>query len=150
MNLPANPSESVKRRNPHLYGPAKASTSVLNAVIKPESVKLGTKKRVRQSTKPLLNKLETEYFERLKLLWPNDTIRPQAKRYMLANGLWYKPDFTAVLCTGSGETAWEVKGPHSFRGGFENLKMAAFQWREVQFILAWKQDGKWVSQEILP
>lgn len=139
MNFP-HASNSFKSLNPYLFGRGFQDREI----VKPSP------KRLRQSSKPLLNKLESEYLERLKLTWPNGIIRAQAKRYMLANGLWYKPDFTALLPGSSGETAWEVKGPHAWRGGFENLKMAAHEWPEVQFILAWKQDGEWVSQEILP
>src|SRR6185369_15972416 len=67
-------------------------------------------KRVRQSSKPLMNKLETEFYERICNLFPN--VRCQAKRYRLGNGVWYKPDFTISGC-GFTETAWEVKGPYA-------------------------------------
>lgn len=105
-------------------------------------------KRIRQSSKPLLNKLETEFLAVLEKDWPPSCIRPQAKRFKLGNGIWYKPDFTIV--TGGKERAYEVKGPHAFRGGFENLKVFAHQWPEVRVILAWKENGEWKSQEVLP
>jgi len=113
------------------------------------------KKRLRQDSKPLLNKLESEWFAFHRNLFPNcPPIRPQSKRYKLANGLWYKPDFTcsAYPCDMEPlrETAWEIKGPFVFRGGFENLKMAAAAWPEVRFILTWKEQGEWCRQIILP
>jgi hypothetical protein len=100
-----------------------------------------------------MNKLEMEFFNILKAQHPNAYIRPQARRYKLGNGIWYKPDFTAHIHPGDGsmqETAWEVKGPHSFRGGFENLKVAAALWPEVEWILVWKVKGQWQQQAVLP
>lgn len=107
------------------------------------------KKRLRQSTKPLLNKLETAFFDWMKANQPEMTLRPQAKRYELARGLWYKPDFTTVH--DGQEIAYECKGPKAFRGGFENLKMAARVWPEVTFILVWKwkDSGEWKFQVVI-
>lgn len=105
------------------------------------------KKRIRQDSKSLLNKLEMEYYNLLKLTDVKH-LRLQAKRYKLANGLWYKVDFTGII--DGRETAWEVKGPHAFRGGFENLKMAASCWPEVCWRLVWKEHGHWQCQEVLP
>jgi hypothetical protein len=67
---------------------------------------------------------------------------------MLGNGIWYKPDFTGFV-DGS-YTAWEVKGPHAFRGGFENLKVAANQYKEINWHLVWKEGGQWKDQGVLP
>lgn len=110
------------------------------------------KKRLRQDTKPLLNNLEQRFYRYLQCLFPGDKIVPQGKRYRLANGLWYKPDFTAVMnvdpVVGWMEYAWEVKGPHAFRGGFENLKMAAATYPQVFWTLAWFDSG-WMTQRIL-
>ena len=115
-------------------------------------------KRVRQSAKPLMNKLEAEFYARIKNEYPNyPEVRLQAKRYRLGNGIWYKPDFTCSaypVTVGeigpARETAWEVKGPHAFRGGFENLKVAAATFPEVRWILVWKENGQWKQQEVLP
>jgi hypothetical protein len=110
-------------------------------------------KRIRQSSKPRLNKLETE-FKNLLEVWGGSFITAQAMRFELATGLWYKPDF--VVFPGKLDSqdprirAYEVKGPHAFRGGFENLKMAARQWPDVQWILVWKEDGAWKEQVVLP
>lgn len=120
------------------------------------------KKRIRQSSKPLMNKLESQWYEQLKMVFPQEInrIRVQAFRVKLASGTWYKPDF--FLMRDPGVTvnydfpskdrviAWEVKGPHAFRGGKEFLKIAAYQYPEIKFVLVWKENGQWVTQEILP
>ena len=116
--------------------------------------------RIRQSSAPLMNKLETEWFCVIKDKYPNyPPVRPQAKRYRLGNGIWFKVDFSVSLWPNRNpddtvrgadmETCWEVKGPHAFRGGFENLKVAAGLWTEVRWLLVWKQDGQWMTQEVL-
>jgi hypothetical protein len=99
-------------------------------------------KRVRQSSKPLLNKLESEFFS---LPWARGFLL-QAVRFRLGNGIWYKPDGFDPKT----QIAVEVKGPHAFRGGFENLKVAASLYPMIRWRLVWKQDGQWQEQEILP
>lgn len=111
-------------------------------------IQRGRGKRLRQSSKPLLNKLETAFYAWMKREHPEQTLRPQAKRYELARGIWYKPDFTAMV--DGTETAYEVKGPKAFRGGFENLKVAARVWPEVEWWLVWQDGGEWKHQQILP
>jgi hypothetical protein len=115
--------------------------------------------RIRQDPKPLMNKLEQDWFNVLSVQYPNyPRPRPQAKRYRLGNGIWYKPDVSVSTwpnrnpdgSVGSDmETCWEVKGPHAFRGGFENLKVAAGLWPEVRWILVWRERGEWHTQEVL-
>lgn len=100
-------------------------------------------KRIRQSTKPLMNKLEREFYNQLP---GKDHIMVQAVRFRLANGLWYKPDFVLWAA----QIAYEVKGPHAFRGGFENLKMAAATYPGIVWILVWKENGEWRNQRVLP
>lgn len=110
-------------------------------------------KRLRQSAKPLLNKLEAEWLGELrKKLLSGTTIWVQALRFRLGNGIWYKPDFAAEVRNDWHDSlfAWEVKGPHVFRGGLENLKVAASLYPEVRWVLAWKEDGLWREQEVLP
>lgn len=112
-----------------------------------------SKKRIRQSSKPLMNKLEHEFF--LTLVPPFESpgwrIVVQAMRFRLANGLWYKPDFLKVGDDAdSPVVAYEVKGPHAFRGGFENLKMAAVQYPWIKWVLVWKESGEWQYQTVLP
>ena len=143
--LPSQPSQATIRRNPHLFGTTSeqivAGTKLLDKAIK-------TSKRLRQSTKPLMNKLESEFHHRLTCSMPSATLRAQALKFKLGNGIFYKPDFTAFI--DRQPMAWEVKGPHSFRGGFENLKVVASQWPEWRFILVWKdKSGQWQEQVIL-
>jgi hypothetical protein len=147
--LPINVSESTRRRNPHLYGALPPLTEQ-NA----GQLKTCHPKRLRQDTKPLMNKLEREFFDHISQQYPNyPRPRAQAKRYRLGNGIWYKTDFTASSWPSEDgpamETAWEVKGPHAFRGGFENLKVAAGLWPEVQWILVWKEENRWIYQRVL-
>lgn len=101
-------------------------------------------KRIRQDQKPLLNKLEQEYFN--LFLFNERNVCSQSVRFMLANGLWYKPDFFCPYRM----VGIEVKGPHAFRGGFENLKMAAHQYPWIKWLLVWKHDSDWQEQTVLP
>jgi hypothetical protein len=116
-------------------------------------------RRLRQDQKPLMNKLESEFYSELKRFHPDTSIRIQAMRFRLGNGIWYKPDFVChvaeFLQPGAPLkqvrlTAYEVKGPHAFRGGFENLKVAAGLWPEFRWLLVWKDGGVWQEQVILP
>lgn len=108
---------------------------------------LKTSKRLKQSQRPLMNRLETEFYGVLKSR-SYVNIRPQAKTYRIANGLRYTPDFTAIVqgC----EVAWEVKGKWVDGDSFPKLKMAAAAWPEINWWLAWKDSGQWKEQRILP
>ena len=105
------------------------------------------KKRIRQDSKPLMNALESR-----GLLWANShfgmVFRAQSLRFRLGNGIWYKPDATAIAETG--RLCLEFKGPFAFRGGFENLKVAAGLYPEWKWILAWEEKGEWKTQTVLP
>lgn len=140
--IPKNVSESTKRRNPHLYQPP------MSKGIGMYELAMEHRKRIRQSTKPILNKLEQEYFERLQLTFPKSKIHAQSMRFKLGNGIWYKPDLAAFAC--GTLMCWEVKGPHAFRGGFENLKVAASLYTDIEWTLVWKDNGEWQSQKVLP
>jgi hypothetical protein len=106
-------------------------------------------RRIRQDTKPLLNKLEMEWYHVLKRSYgPDVPVFSQAIRFRLGNGIWYKPDF---MVFGTPQFyGYEVKGPHAFRGGFENLKVCVNLYREIKWYLVWKLDGQWEEQEVLP
>lgn len=108
------------------------------------------KKRIRQSSKPLLNKLESEFLEKIRTDDPKSVIYQQAMRFRLGNGIWYKPDFL-VFRNIPGLRPWavEVKGPKSWRGGFENLKVAAGLYKDFRWVLTWKENGEWKDQEVL-
>ena len=73
----------------------------------------------------------------------------QALRFKLGNGIWYKPD-AVIIFPDRAIHAYEVKGPHAFRGGFENLKVAAHLYQQIVWTLAWKDDGEWKTQLVLP
>lgn len=115
------------------------------------STVVAAKGRVRQSSKPLLNKLETDFQSFLATKYLEEDIFPQAVRLELARGHWFKPDFLLLdTMTGLRPTFYEVKGPHAFRGGFENLKVAARRYQFFKFILVWRDEGVWKEQHILP
>lgn len=105
-------------------------------------------KRIRQSAKPRLNKLETQWRDWMLATYRADEITSQAIRLELGNGIWYKPDF--VTFYDGSIRVYEVKGPHTFRGGLENLKVAASKFPMMHFCLVWKERGQWKSQEVLP
>lgn len=107
-------------------------------------------KRIRQSNKPLMNKLETEYHTILCAHYGSDRVLSQAIRFRLGNGIWYKPDF-AVFDELNSMVCYECKGPRAFRGGFENLKVVAGLYPHINFVLVWKdkQTGQWQKQEVL-
>jgi hypothetical protein len=125
-----------------------ASGGTAPAKIAPPAPAAVPAKRLRQDVRPLMNKLETGFFAYLTAQHPTTKIHPQAKRYRLGNGIWFKPDFVALL--DGVETAWETKGPRAFRGGFENLKVAASLYPEIEWWLAWKTAGEWQLQRVLP
>lgn len=149
--VPQNVSESTRRLNPHLY--------YYLRVVKKKDGSLEWRdddpkppKRIRQSTKPLMNKLETEWHDMLKLR--HRIVVAQSLRFMLGNGIWYKPDFIAWPSGLESQDirmrAFEVKGPFAHRGGFENLKVAAHKYPQIKWTLVWKEDGKWKEQTVLP
>lgn len=110
-------------------------------------------KRIRQSSKPLLNKLEEEYQRILidKSPYANPKVYPQAIRFRLANGAWYKPDL--VSWNYGNMRCFEVKGPKGMKGqpkGLMTLKVAAAQYPEVDWYLVWKENGQWQEQLVLP
>lgn len=126
------------RRNPHKPFVAEQP--------KPPAAQPG--KRIRQSSKPRLNKLETEWMEVLINSYGGECTTNQSIRLELGNGIWYKPDF--VVFNDDAIRVYEVKGPHAFRGGLENLKVAASKFTMMHFYLVWKENGQWKSQEALP
>ncbi len=107
-------------------------------------------KRLRQAAGPKMNKLETQFSRVLPVLHPGVNFRAQAWRVELATGIWFRVDFVGPV--DGGWVAYEVKGPKAFRGGFENLKLAARLWPEIKWVLVWndKKTGEWQKQEILP
>lgn len=142
--IPQNVSASVRKLNTHLYGP----DSQLGAVNPSLVVEA---KRIRQDSKPLMNKLETEWLNRLREVYPNVQIHSQEWRVKIGNGAWFKVDHCAFI---EGKwTAWEVKGPKEGKNvarGLLALKCASKSFPEVEWILVWKQNGIWSQQIVLP
>ena len=149
---------SVRALNPHLFGqlPPKDNPQVECAKSKGkplcEAFAAEAGKRVRQSAKPLLNKLEAEWFEVLKQSLPKGTkIHAQEWRVKISNGAWFKVDFCAFV---DGKwTAWECKGPKTGKNvdrGLLALKCACSAFSEVSWKLIWKENGRWQEQNLLP
>lgn len=111
----------------------------------PEIEAAPSERRIRQS-RDVLNKLETEYQDVLRFEHGAENVKAQSIRLRLANGQWYKPDFYLPKLG----LMIEVKGPRSFRGGFENLKSAAATHPHFKFRLVWRVSGQWKFQEVLP
>jgi hypothetical protein len=69
--------------------------------------------------------------------------------FKIGNGVRYTPDWTAWLA--GRLTAWETKGPHARDDSIVKLKVAAATWRNISFVLAWRDSGRsWRLQPILP
>ena len=107
-------------------------------------------KRIRQDAKPLMNKLEHQFWQVLCLKYGDGNVKPQALRFRLGNGIFYKPDFVITQPDAGIVACYEVKGPFAFRGGFENLKVAASLWPTIQWVLVWREGGNWLEQVVLP
>ena len=108
-------------------------------------------KRIRQSDKPLMNKLETEWARHLICCYPLVKHHHQAVRFCIGNGAWFKPDICVTI---EGQlTCYECKGPKEGKNvarGILALKTAAHAFPDIVFILVWKEDGGWKQQRILP
>ena len=119
--------------------------------LKPHTTNAAPGVRIRQDSKPLLNKLETEWFNILQCTGSVISLKAQAMRFKLANGAWYKPDMTGWL---NGQlTAWECKGPSCMKNvdrGILTVKIAAHEWTDVAFFLIWKESGGFAQQRVLP
>lgn len=130
----------MRKRNPHLYPSGPLALDITKAV----------PKRLRQSSKPLMNKLEYQFERMMTDAYPELPLRAQAITFRLANGLRYTPDFVS-FSYGIGVKAWEVKGKWVDGDSFPKLKMAAALFPEIVWTLAWKgTDGIWQQQIILP
>lgn len=110
--------------------------------------------RIRQDSKPLMNGLEQEWFNRLKANGAVRNLSAQAMRFKLANGAWYQPDMVGWIGDQLTRlTAWECKGGKKMKGIAKStltLKVAAQQWPNVDWFLVWKDGGTFRQQLILP
>lgn len=135
--------EAVRRINPHLFESLdREAKKLLN------SEPLAPKKRIRQRTKPLSNKLESEFGAHLQKLWPTWKLFEQALTFRIGNGVRFTPDWIAmepgnVYC-------YEVKGPRLWDDAVVKLKVAASTYRQFHWFMAWKDNGYWQTQAIEP
>ena len=109
-------------------------------------------KRIRQSSKPLLNKTEERLYAYLKAFYPSLRIHAQAKKVRVANGCWYTVDFYAVPdCPTGRPLNWECKGDCAWDDAIVKLKVAATTYPDEAWFLMW-EDGtnNWLTQEVLP
>jgi len=109
------------------------------------------KRRIRQSQKPLLNQLESEWLGMLRCKYPPSlNIHAQSWRVKIAGGAWFKVDFCAFI--DNRWVAWEVKGNKgkNIDRGLLALKVAASQYPEIEWNLVWKEDGDWKTQTLIP
>jgi len=146
--IPKNVSESVRRRNPHLYGPVVGGVEACQ----PKQTAIPTlQNRIRQNSKPLMNKLETEFYNRTWSATESKRVHIQAITFKLANGLRYTPDFVwQDICDSRWQIiAYEVKGAWVDGDSFPKLKMAATVFPEITWLLVWKESGVWKEQRVL-
>lgn len=105
------------------------------------------KPRLRQSQRPLMNGLESEWHGTV-MCSEAKHVRAQSLTFRLANGLRFTPDTTYQL---NGQPcADEVKGPYAREDSTIKLKMAANLYPEWRWRLVYKRDGQWVTETILP
>lgn len=155
--LPTNASESTKKLNPHLWPHVPGVGTQARGGIPDSPCPSGqickgaskaNPKRIRQRTKPRLNKLETQWLNELTTRYPGDRIRAQAIRFELANGVMYTPDITR---SNDRFKAYEVKGPHAWDDAIVKLKVAARSYPEIDWVLVGKdKHGQWQEQKVLP
>lgn len=141
MNLPNNPSDSTKRRNPHLYLLKRAEP-----IANPPQLRLGL------PGEGGLNKTETRYLAWLKTL-KDDWIGIQCLRFQLAEKCWYLPDFVAYDLHGlraiDVKAFWKSMGkPGILDDSLVKIKCSARMYPWCRFILAWEQDGIWHHHEM--
>jgi hypothetical protein len=152
MNLPDNPLKSFQARNPHLYPSWKQMQTKPGALaLKAQHLGGAPGVRIRQDSKPLMNKLENSWFTRLVAIGKVKNLSAQSLRFKLANGAWYKTDMAGWI---DGRlTCWECKGPACMKNvarGILTVKCAAALWPEIDFILIWRVRGVFHQQKVLP
>lgn len=101
-----------------------------------------SKNRIRQSSKPLSNRAESEFGIRLRNEFPSDAIYEQAITFRLANGVRYTPDW--VRFSETFPHCYEVKGKHSWDDAIVKLKVAANLYRHFSWWICFKSpQGEW-------
>jgi hypothetical protein len=149
-------SKSTLARNPNLRGgsgsqqcqgqrvPGKETPADLA-----ESSALAARSpRIRQSSKPLSNKLEAEFGKILRSTRPYAVVWEKGLCFRLANGCVYWPDW--VVFGGSGVECHEVKGKKAWDDAIVKLKVAARTYPQLSWFLQDKPDGQWREYRVLP
>jgi len=142
--IPENVSAATRKRNPHLYGTGEPF------VMPPKAKANGRTIRLRQSSKPKLNKLEEEFRYKLKYERPDDWLSEQAITFRLANGVRYTPDFVTFSSMNGEFNAYEVKGQRMWEDSGIKLKIAATAYPWIRWTLVWKERDNWKRQVIVP
>jgi len=156
MNLPSNPSETFVKNNPHLYRFQEAAIKSSTMEIESSKKLERSSKRIRQSTKPLMNKLEFGWYSVLSIgQWNGklvSSLMAQSLRIKIASGAWYKPDMSCLL--DGHVTCFECKGNKgkNIDRGKLALKVAASQYPWIDWWLVWRDpvSGVWRTQLVLP
>ena len=141
-SIPSNPSDTLRRLNPHLYGSHPQGKTLCE-------VSADEPKMLRQSSKPKLNKTEADYGRRLRMAHPEAWVTEQAVTFRIGNGVRYTPDFTVFHPFGGGVDCHEVKG-YMRDDAAVKLKVAASEYPFVKWTLAWKSNHQWQTQVVLP
>lgn len=151
IKLESITDEKLKRRILDAIGNAESLVTDIRSECQCDQT-VSKKKRIRQSSKPEMNALEREFHLRLIPSKNDCDITVQSMRFKLGNGVWYKPDFVVFpkRLEDFRPVAYEVKGPHAFRGGLENLKVAAHAYPMIEWALVWKEGGVWMEQIVMP
>lgn len=133
MPLPSRVSESVRRLNPQLFGPAPSTAIIWAAPV------VGVAKeapRIRQARTPKLNKTEADFLDHLRAKYPRATVLPHGMTLLIANGCRYTPDFYLEFEGGDGRPAlYEVKGKKAWDDAIVKLKVAAARFQAFDFWL---------------
>lgn len=150
-NIEVGPT--CRKLNPHLFphGETGVVVHTVNCTFGELSNEPPVKyepKRIKQSSKPKSNKLETRYGLYLKAFYPSLHLIEQDITLHLANGCRYTIDWAAL--TPDGFFCWEVKGKHSWDDAIVKLKVAARTFPEFKFFLVDEVDGRWREQVVLP
>jgi hypothetical protein len=105
-------------------------------------------KRVPNSTE---RRFELEYLIPMRASGEICQYRFESIRLKLANGHWYKCEWTAL--NAAGKLVWfEVKGgrPRQYEAGIAQIKVAATSYPEFEFWLCRYKASTWTVQKVLP
>ncbi len=112
-------------------------------------------KRIRQSSKPLLNKTEQRCFDYLSSSMIDAVVKEKPMTFRLCNGVRLTPDIGVFMIPGEMKPRMiDVKGQQQIQDdAVVKLKFAAKEWPMFAWLIMWEIDGvhgNWCVQEILP